>query len=104
MNSSELEQWQKAMEEEYGGLIDMGVWKLVPRPKDRKTIKCRWTFVYKSNGQYKAQLVAKEYTQVQGIDYEETFSLVAQYESVQHLLVHAALLDWEIEAMDIKMA
>ena len=49
MNSSESEQWWKAMEEEYEGLMDMGVWKLVPRPKDHKTIKCRWTFVYKSD-------------------------------------------------------
>ena len=45
----------------------------------------------------------KGYTQVQGIDYEETFSPVAQYKSVCYLLVHAALLNWEIEAMDIKM-
>ena len=104
MNSSESEQWHAAAEDEYEGLIDIGIWKLVPRPKDCKTIKCRWTFVYKSDSWYKAQLVAKGYTPVQGIDYEETFSLVAWYESVQYLLAHTALLDWEIEAMDIKMA
>ena len=92
------------MEEEYEGLIDMGIWKLVQRPKNCKTIKCRWTFMYKSDSQYMAWLGAKGYTQVQGIDYEEAFSLVAQYESVQYLLVHAALLNWEIKAMDIKMA
>ena len=89
--------------EEYKGLIDMGIWKLVPRPKDCKIIKCRCTFVYKSDGQYKAQLVTKGYTQVQGIDYEETFSPVARYESVWYLLTHATLLDWEIEAMNVKM-
>ena len=42
--------------------------------------------------------------QVQGIDYEETFSPVARYESMWYLLAHAALLDWEIEAMDVKLA
>ena len=42
--------------------------------------------------------------QVQGIDYEETFSLVARYESIRYLLAHAALQDWEIEAMDVKLA
>ena len=41
--------------------------------------------------------------QVQGIDYEETFSLVARYESIRYLLAHAALLNWEIEAMDVKL-
>ena len=57
----------------------------------------------KSNGRYKARLIAKGYTQVQGIDYEETFSLVARYESIRYLLAHAALQDWEIEAMDVKL-
>ena len=39
-----------------------------------------------------------------GIDYEETFSPVARYKSIRYLLAHAALLDWEIEAMDVKLA
>ena len=42
--------------------------------------------------------------QVQGIYYEETFSLVARYESIQYLLAHASPLDWEIKAMDVKLA
>ena len=82
----------------------MGVWKLVDCPHDRKTIKCRWTYVLKADGRYKARLVAKGYTQIQGIDYEETFSPVARYESIRYLLGHTALLNWEIEAMDVKLA
>ena len=39
----------------------------------------------------------------QWIDYEETFSLVPRYKSIQYLLTHAALLNWEIEAMDAKL-
>ena len=58
----------------------------------------------KSDSHYKARLVVKGYTQVQGIDYEETFSPVARYESLRYLLTHATLQDWEIEAMDIKLA
>ena len=58
----------------------------------------------KSNGCYKARLVVKGYTQVQGIYYEETFSAVARYESIRYLLTHATLQDWEIEAMDVKLA
>ena len=82
----------------------MGVWKLVDHPSDHKTIKCRWTYILKANGRYKARLVAKGYMQVQGIDCKETFLLVARYESIRYLLAHAALLDWEIKAMDVKLA
>ena len=64
----------------------------------------RRTYMSKSDSWYKAGLVAKGYTQVQGIEYEETFSPVARYNSIQYLLAHTALLDWEIEAMDIKLA
>ena len=60
--------------------------------------------MFKSDRCYKARLVAKGYTQVQGIDYEETFSPVARYESIRYLLTHATLQDWEIEAMDVKLA
>ena len=82
----------------------MDVWKLVDHPRDCKTIKCRWTYVLKSDGHYKARLVAKGYTQVQGIDYEEIFSPVVRYKSIWYLLAHAALQDWEIEVMDVKLA
>ena len=104
MNSLEAEKWQEASEDEFEGLSEMGIWRLVPRPKDHKMIKWRWTYVLKSNGQYKAWLVMEVFKQVQGIDYEETFSLAARYESIQYLLAHVTLLDWEIKAMDVKLA
>ena len=59
MNSLEAEQWWKALEEEFKGLTDMGIWKLVPRPKDHKMIKCRWTYVLKPNSQYTQRALHK---------------------------------------------
>ena len=100
---SSPDKWLAASTEEFEGLVEMGTWKLVDRLNDHKTIKCRWTYMMKSDGCYKAQLVAKGYTQVQGINYEETFSPVARYESIRYPLAHATLQDWEIEAMDVKL-
>ena len=82
----------------------MGTWILVSLPKNRNVIKCKWVFTVKADGRYKAQVVAKGFTQECGIDYEETFSPVSRYESIHYLLAHATLEDWEIEAMDVKMA
>ena len=104
LNSEESDKWLAVSQEEFDGLTEMGVWKLVDRPHNCKTIQCRWSYVLKSNGRYKARLVAKGYMQVQEIDYEETFSPVARYEFIQYLMAHAALLDWQIEAMDVKLA
>ena len=93
MTSPEKDKWLAVSTEEFKGLTEMGIWKLVDQPHHGKTIKCRWTYVLKSNGCCKARLVAKGYTQVNGIDCEETFSLVVRYESIQYLLAHATLQD-----------
>ena len=53
---------------------------------------------------YKARLVAKGYTQKAGIDYEETFSLVAMLKSIRILLSITAHYDYEIWQMDVKTA
>ena len=103
LNSPEKDKWLVASQEEFKGLTEMGIWKLVDCPDNCKIIKCRWTYVLKANGHHKVRLVTKGYSQVQGIDYEETFSPVARYESIQYLLAHAALQDWEIKAMDVKL-
>ena len=53
---------------------------------------------------YKARLVAKGFQQVQGVDYEETFSPVAMLKSVRIMLAIAAYFDYEIWQMDVKTA
>ena len=53
---------------------------------------------------YKARLVAKGYRQVQGVDYNETFSPVAKLKSVRIMLAIVAFYDYEIWQMDVKTA
>jgi Reverse transcriptase (RNA-dependent DNA polymerase) len=45
---------------------------------------------------YKARLVAKGFKQIQGVDYDETFSLVVMFKSIRILLAIAAFYDYEI--------
>ena len=80
------------------------MWTLVDLPTGRKAIKSKWVFKWKTDGCYCARLVAKGFTQIQGIDYNETFSPVARFESLRLILVLAMLEDWEIHQMDIKSA
>ena len=53
---------------------------------------------------WKARLIAKGYTQKEGIDYEETFLSVVMLKSIRILLSKSAHLDYEIWQMDVKTA
>ena len=92
------------MKEEINSLHERKVWELVDLPKGCKPIKGRWVFALKLDGRRKSHFVAKGFTQVFGIDYENTFSPVARFKTLCLLLSLAALLDWEIEALDVKTA
>ena len=61
-------------------------------------------FDLKSDGQKKARLVAKGFSQVEGIDYDEIFSPVVWFETVQMMIVLAVLKDWHISGFDVKTA
>ena len=73
------------MKEELKALEKNKTWVIVPLPKNKKPVGCKWVYKIKYNcdgtiERYKARLVAKGFTQTYGIDYNETFAPVAKNE------------------------
>ena len=80
---------------------------MVPRPKDKNVIWTKWVFRNKlnENGQVtrnKERLVCKGYAQVEGIDFEETFSPVARMEAIWIFFTYACLRKIKVYQMDVK--
>ncbi|GJW39503.1 retrotransposon protein, putative, ty1-copia subclass, partial [Tanacetum coccineum] len=101
--------WLDAMNAEMQSMIDNMVWVLVDLPPNCKTVRSKWIFKKKTDMDgivhtYKARLVAKGYTQLYGVDYEETFSPVADIRAIRILISIAAFYDYEIWKMDVKTA
>ncbi|KAL0462539.1 UNVERIFIED_CONTAM: Retrovirus-related Pol polyprotein from transposon TNT 1-94 [Sesamum latifolium] len=109
MASADSEKWLIAMKYEMESMYDNKVWNLVDLPKGTRPIECKWIYKIKTDMDgktivYKARLVAKGFTQIHGIDYDETFSPVAMLKSIRILLAIASYFDYEIWQMDVKTA
>ncbi|KAI0494762.1 hypothetical protein KFK09_024905 [Dendrobium nobile] len=79
-------------------------------PKGKKTVKCKWVYKRKEGipdveeARFKARLVAKEYNQVPGVDFNDVFSPIVKHTSIRILLGLVAVDDLELEQLDVKIA
>ncbi|GJZ99349.1 retrotransposon protein, putative, ty1-copia subclass [Tanacetum coccineum] len=110
INSSEKDEWVRAMEEEMSSLKKNHTWELVDQPPGQNLVSCKWLYKIKEGirgvqkPRYKARLVARGFTQRAGIDYNEGFSPLVRHTSIRVILSLTACEDYELKQLDVKMA
>eukprot|EP00253_Pinus_taeda_P004550 PITA_04550 len=102
-------EWEQAMEAEFQSLQKNHTKTLSNLPAGKKPLSCKWVYKvkYKADGtleKYKARLVARGFSQKEGIDYEETFAPTAKMSTIRLVLTLAAQFNWKVHQMDVKSA
>nr|GEW62748.1 retrovirus-related Pol polyprotein from transposon TNT 1-94 [Tanacetum cinerariifolium] len=101
--------WIESMQEELFQFKLQKVWTLVDLPNGKRAIRTKWVFRNKKDERgivvrNKARLVAQGYTQEEGIDYDEVFTLVARIEAIRIFLAYASFMRFIVYQMDVKSA
>jgi transposase InsO family protein len=98
-------QWREAIKLELDNLIRFGTWRYVKRPKDKKVVSTKWVFLVKETPdgrieRFKARLVARGFSQQEGLDFEDTFAPVIRLESLRVLFAIAVLYGLKAHLLD----
>ncbi|KAG8480412.1 hypothetical protein CXB51_025085 [Gossypium anomalum] len=101
--------WKQAMVDEINMIEKNQTWDLVERPANRKIIGVKWVYRAKHNAdgslnKLKVRLVVKGFSQKNGLDYLETFALVARLDTIRLLVTLTAQMKWKIHQLDVKSA
>ncbi|CAI7875998.1 unnamed protein product [Closterium sp. NIES-53] len=107
--SSDAEEWKKAMESELKSIEENGTWELVELLEGLKAITSKWLFKIKSDAdgkieRYKSRLVAKGYQQKEKVDYKELFAPLVKPTMLRTLLAGATIKGWVVKQMDVTTA
>ena len=89
---------------EYKTLMEYNTWDLVQAPPGRKIVGSKWVDSIKRDGTYKSRLVCQGFSQVEGVDYFDTFSPVAKPTMVRMVFMLAAVHDLELDQIDVRAA
>ena len=109
MQSTDAAKWTEACAAEVASLIENNVYSIVDRPQHKQTVTSKWIFKKKRGmtgevEKYKARLVARGFTQEEGIDYTDTFSPTVRFESIRIMLAETAAHGLHTAQMDVTTA
>jgi Reverse transcriptase (RNA-dependent DNA polymerase) len=94
-NSKDCELWRAAINKELGDMNNKKVKEVINEEdvhEGRRTIKCKWTFKIKWNGIFRARLVAYGFSQIPGIDFNDSFAPVIN--DVSFCIILIAKIMW----------
>ena len=104
------DRWLEAMQKELRSIQDRKTWEMLPLPEYvSNVIDSKWVFKVKCNEEgeptkFKARLVARGFSQIYGVDYEETFAPTVHYSSLRVLFAIVAREGWFLHQMDVVSA
>ena len=110
MNSPNAAEWRPTCEAKYETLLGYHTWNLVERPPPNiNIVGCRWTFRVKRDNlgavnKFKARLVAQGFSQINSLNYNETFSPTIRFTTIRLILALACRYNLELWHIDIKGA
>ena len=109
MFSNDLSKWLIVMKQEMESLAKNEIQDIVEAPKKKKIVGCKQIFKRNedpSNGVdpiYKARVIAKGYSQIEGFDFNEVFSPTVKHSSTRSLLALLVMEDRELHQLEVKM-
>lgn len=110
MKSKDKLKWLTAMQKEISSLKKNNTQVLVKNYSDKRLVGCKWIFKLNEGvigvepTRYKARLIAKGFTQREGVDFNEVFSSVVKHSSIRVLLAITDFFDLELNPTDVKTA
>ena len=109
LSSEQRDRWVEAIDNEMTSISDLNVYSVVNLPSDLRAIQSKWIFDIKKDEEgnilrYKARLVAREFSQILGLDYGEIYSPVVRHETMLLLLALATDNGMHLYQVDVKTA
>ena len=106
-NQADQIKWREAIKKEFNDMNDKKVWSVINKesiPEGRRCIKCKWIFKIKRNGVFRARLVACGYSQVPGVDFNESFAPVINDVSFRIMLIVKLIWKFQASIIDVETA